>query len=840
MKKIKLEGTDSATDLKNKVWEILFQYRGTLDAANYPIILFLLSLLKDGIFEELNISNSDNLSEDINNSVEKLDKETAEAYKTLLEFYNPLINNYGGLIFLIRSLKELDQTLLKRNFAELFEDLFYEVTKTTGRLSGEFLLPKEVSHFMCNLAEIPKNADVYNPFAGLGSFGVFLNNNPNYLGQEITKTVWAFGLLRILANKNAETSRYVLSDSINNWNPIPKYRSNNKPEDYLKYPNENGKFELIISNPPFRMIVPNFTYGRFGKIRTVEHFVIERSIDSLKPNGKLIICISNGFLFRGGAERGLRQYLIENDLLEMIISFPGGLLMNTSIPVVIIVINKEKRSKEKVKFIDASKYIVNSGKREKRLNDHELNLLVSSTVESESLILVSNETIIANDYNLNVARYFVNEYEGVRLGDLGSIIPGKRINEFLKEKGTLIRHRDLKSNAIDFILDVENTEEVELPRYITRINESCLLFNTRDKNIKATYFEYNNTPIYLYNGIIAFKVDPIINLEYLLIELNSSNTSEQVLSFTHGSIISKISQKDLLNIKINVPTIKEQKAKVEGVKQAVLESKKKEQAYHEELLVLKDESFREFASIKHTFRQYLNALKSNVAGTRLFVLNNQENGITLDTIYSKNLNKSFGEHLLGLEGTILSMSKMLTSFDTSNVNIIAKENDLIQLIKEAQNRFKNLELFQFEKVYFDKDSFAFGDEDDNIRAPIVLIDEDDFYRIFSNIVSNAIDHGFKDISKKHIIRTSITFDEKESMCILEVSNNGKPIPKEFTLKDLTTSGEKTTDSKGTGMGGADIKNILKKYGGTLDLINIETDEFPVTYIIKLPLFTINL
>jgi type I restriction enzyme M protein len=78
------------------------------------------------------------------------------------------------------------------------------------------------------------------------------------------------------------------------------------------------------------------------------------------------------------------------------------------------------------------------------------------------------------------------------------------------------------------------------------------------------------------------------------------------------------------------------------------------------------------------------------------------------------------------------------------------------------------------------------------------------------------------------------------MCILEVSNNGKAMPKDFTLKDLTTRGEKTTDSKGSGMGGADIKNILKKYDGKFEISNTETEEFTVKYMISLPLFTITL
>ena len=96
-------------------------------------------------------------------------------------------------------------------------------------------------------------------------------------------------------------------------------------------------------------------------------------------------------------------------------------------------------------------------------------------------------------------------------------------------------------------------------------------------------------------------------------------------------------------------------------------------------------------------------------------------------------------------------------------------------------------------------------------------------------------HGFKDSSKPNIIRTLVRYDIEDQVCVLEISNNGKPMNKAFTLKHLTTRGEKTTDSEGAGTGGADIKNITDKYNGTFEIENIEGDEFPVKYILKFPL-----
>jgi type I restriction enzyme M protein len=449
---------------------------------------------------------------------------------------------------------------------------------------------------------------------------------------------------------------------------------------------------------------------------------------------------------------------------------------------------------------------------------------------------VSLEEVISNDRLLDTNRYFLEKIEGIKLIDFSERIRGERINPEGLIK--IIRIKDLKNDNLNFDLDINSIENTLSNRPVFKIEESCLLLSKVGNSLKPTYFNYNNEPIFISDDIIALKVDfKIVDLEYLVNEFYAESVQNQLKAFFSGAALMRIRETDLFSIKFNIPRIEEQKAKIQGVKEAFIRNKKNALILQQELLGLKDESFREFASIKHTFRQYLNALKSNVSGTRAFIEKNQDKEIDLNMIYSKNLNKTFGEHLLGLEGTIDSMAKLLTSFDANITNNNAMEHDLTRLVEEAQNRFKNHEVFQFEKMYFDKDSFSFG-YDETYKASMISIDEDDFYRIFSNIVANAIDHGFKNADSKYSIRTSISYDSIQDICVLEISNNGKPMPNKFTLKELTTRGEKTTDSSGSGTGGADIKDILKKYNGSLELVNDESLEFPVTYIIKFPLFKI--
>ena len=50
----------------------------------------------------------------------------------------------------------------------------------------------------------------------------------------------------------------------------------------------------------------------------------------------------HGVLFRGGKEKLIREFLIQDDLIEAIISLPPGLFYGTGIPACVLVVNKRE------------------------------------------------------------------------------------------------------------------------------------------------------------------------------------------------------------------------------------------------------------------------------------------------------------------------------------------------------------------------------------------------------------------------------------------------------------------------------------------------------------------
>ena len=144
----------------------------------------------------------------------------------------------------------------------------------------------------------------------------------------------------------------------------------------------------------------------------------------------------------------LRERLIQEDLIDTIISFPGGLLYHTGIPFVVLILNMVKDQPGKIKLVDASSYVTKTSHMQNIIEVENLLNLIKLNKDSESLRIISNKDVVANDYNLNILRYFREDIEGVKLKDILSYYRGAQRN--IPQRGKLIRVRDLKDDKIVF------------------------------------------------------------------------------------------------------------------------------------------------------------------------------------------------------------------------------------------------------------------------------------------------------------------------------------------------------------------------------------------------------
>lgn len=117
------------------------------------------------------------------------------------------------------------------------------------------------------------------------------------------------------------------------------------------------KVDYVISHPPLGLKLDDEIRTKYGVVRrdATIGFVVH-ALNSLKEDGRAVVTVSNSVLFQGAATGEIRRTLIEDDLIEAVITLPGGLFSGTAIPVTMLVLNKKKTGerKNKILIIDAS------------------------------------------------------------------------------------------------------------------------------------------------------------------------------------------------------------------------------------------------------------------------------------------------------------------------------------------------------------------------------------------------------------------------------------------------------------------------------------------------------
>lgn len=227
------------------------------------------------------------------------------------------------------------------------------------------------------------------------------------------------------------------------------------PDDPLR-PHEAVQFDAVVMNPPYSLknwnkadlkvsdprfelagVLPPSSKGDFA-------FLLH-GLYHLGQQGTMAIVLPHGVLFRGGSEGEIRKRLLEKNYLDAIIGMPANLFTNTGIPVVILILKKNREPDAPVLFIDASKNFVKVGKQnallEKdiaRITDAYVN---RSEVKGYSH-LADRDEIIDNDYNLNIPRYVDSSDQEIPHdvdAHLYGGIPQKNIDDF-KVLRTVVPH----------------------------------------------------------------------------------------------------------------------------------------------------------------------------------------------------------------------------------------------------------------------------------------------------------------------------------------------------------------------------------------------------------------
>lgn len=338
-------------------------------------------------------------------------------------------------------------------FGDAYEYLMGMYASNAGKSGGEFFTPQEVSELLTRLAVVGKTEvnKVYDPACGSGSLLLKAetilgkdNVRQGYYGQEINPTT--YNLCRI---------NMFLHD-------IAYDKFNIANEDTLISPQhwDDEPFEVIVSNPPYSIkwegddnpvLIndPRFSpAGVLAPKSKADLAFIMHSLAWLATNGTASIVCFPGIMYRGGAEKKIRQYLVDNNYVDCIIQLPSNLFFGTSIATCIMVLKKSKAD-NKTLFIDASNEFVKVTNNN-MLTDENISKIVGVFESREEVEhfshLAAFDEIAEQDYNLSVSTY-------VEQKDTREKVDIVKLNAEIKE--IVARQATLRAAIDDIIAEIE-------------------------------------------------------------------------------------------------------------------------------------------------------------------------------------------------------------------------------------------------------------------------------------------------------------------------------------------------------------------------------------------------
>jgi type I restriction enzyme M protein len=400
-------------DINNAAWAACDTFRGAVDPAQYKdyilVMLFVKYITdtwkdhyesysaqygKDEIrvlrklererfvlpkgadfYELYNRRNGPNIGELINEALDAI----CEANKTKLEgvFRNIDFNSEANLgktkernRRLKMLLEDFNKPQLDMRPSRVSEDvigntyiyLIERFATNAGKKAGEFYTPHKVSELVAKLAR-PKPGDrICDPACGSGGLLIEVAREINshdfaLFGMEVNGSTWALCRMNMFLH-GADSARIEWCNTLTNPTLVEKDRL--------------MKFNIVVANPPFSLDKWGIEeaqvdrYNRFwrgippkskGDWAFISH-MIETALDK---DGHVSVVVPHGVLFRGQAEGRIRQKVIEENLLDAVISLPGNLFPTTSIPVAILVFDRSRETdgknekRKNVLFIDASR-----------------------------------------------------------------------------------------------------------------------------------------------------------------------------------------------------------------------------------------------------------------------------------------------------------------------------------------------------------------------------------------------------------------------------------------------------------------------------------------------------
>ncbi len=317
----------------------------------------------------------------------------------------------------------------------IYEYLISNFAANAGKKAGEFYTPHEVALMMSEIVAHhlrgKNEITIYDPTSGSGSLLLNIGRSVSkylsrdkitYFAQELKEATYNLTRMNLVMRGIHPDNIYVRNgDTLEeDW---PFFDETDPMATYKPL-----YCDAVVSNPPYSQewnpreeTKSDPRYSEYGVAPkgTADYAFLLHDLFHVKPDGIMTIVLPHGVLFRGGSEEEIRHNLIEKNNIDAIIGLPANIFFGTGIPTIVMVL-RQKRDRDDVLFVDASKGFLKVGKNN-QLRTRDIRKIVDAVTKRLEIPKfsrrVSRNLIRQNDYNLNIPRY-VNSAEADEQWDI--------------------------------------------------------------------------------------------------------------------------------------------------------------------------------------------------------------------------------------------------------------------------------------------------------------------------------------------------------------------------------------------------------------------------------------
>ena len=373
----------------------------------------------------------------------------------------------------------------------MFEDLIRRFNEKTNAAAGRHFTPREIIELMTHLVYLPVKDKiqkgtylVYDPCAGSGAMltqSKKFATNPDgeikskasfhLYGQENTGEMYAVCKSDMLL-KGEDPDKIQFGSTLSKYGFDPNLKFNfmltNPPygtswKEDQKELNVGTAKKIEINDTRFNLEIKNFkgvlekqcltSRSNDGQLMFMLHMLSK--MKDPKDGGSRIASVHNGSaLFTGDAgsgESGIRQYILENDLLECIIQLPNDIFYNTGISTYLWIISnvKEDKRKGKVQLINASSKDF-FARRNKNLGEKKVELKPNHIIDIQNLFFEFEENENSKIYDIeDFGKYQIPVFQPQRDKE-GNVIKDKKGNPKSDTSLKDVENVPMKENIQDY------------------------------------------------------------------------------------------------------------------------------------------------------------------------------------------------------------------------------------------------------------------------------------------------------------------------------------------------------------------------------------------------------